>query len=171
MRLHGRIPWSTSSQTGRISNRPNPGRNTSDKISLSSGFIGSARTIQSTPKPSWQNLYPTKLLFMRSTGIVSKKEGWIVQNMHRLSRVEQTRHQELICTPEDRWPARPTTRIPLLLKDWSKIRLSSTHSSKSRHSKVGIQDLVQSLLVSIHAIRTDQRRQLKYANSEGLVGY
>ncbi|GKF78820.1 hypothetical protein Tco_0234388 [Tanacetum coccineum] len=45
--------------------------------------------------------YP-EFLTLGSSGLVCQEEGWIVSNVHRLSRAEQANGEESLSTPEDR---------------------------------------------------------------------
>ncbi|GKD59103.1 hypothetical protein Tco_1296612 [Tanacetum coccineum] len=41
-----------------------------------------------------QRIYNTQFLTLGSSDIVRLKEGWILQDVHRLSRIEQANHEE-----------------------------------------------------------------------------
>ncbi|GJQ97230.1 hypothetical protein Tco_0008369 [Tanacetum coccineum] len=47
-------------------------------------------------------IYKTKFLTMGSSGLVYQEEGWILQDVHRLQRIEQANREEPLSATKDR---------------------------------------------------------------------
>nr|GFB77894.1 hypothetical protein [Tanacetum cinerariifolium] len=48
-----------------------------------------------------QRLYKAQFLTMGSSGLVCQEEGWIILNVHQLSRTEQANDEESLSTAKD----------------------------------------------------------------------
>ncbi|GKF70111.1 hypothetical protein Tco_0203168, partial [Tanacetum coccineum] len=57
--------------------------------------------VESTPGAFRQRLHKAKFLTLGSSSLVCQEEGWIISNVHRLSRTEQANSEESLFTPKD----------------------------------------------------------------------
>ncbi|GJW95862.1 hypothetical protein Tco_0175534 [Tanacetum coccineum] len=75
---------------------------TYDTIALLTSPIGNARVVEPTARAGRQRIYMTKFFTMGSSDLVHQEEGWILQDVHRLQRIEQANREELLSALKDR---------------------------------------------------------------------
>nr|GEW77086.1 zf-CCHC domain-containing protein/UBN2 domain-containing protein [Tanacetum cinerariifolium] len=68
---------------------------------LSIGLVQNERIVRPTEGAIQQRLYKAQFLTLGSSGLVCQEEGWIISNVHRLSRTEQAGSDESLSTPKD----------------------------------------------------------------------
>nr|GEZ11042.1 hypothetical protein [Tanacetum cinerariifolium] len=66
---------------------------------LSIGPVQNERIIRPTEGAIQQRLYKAYFLTLGSSGLVFQEEGWIISNVHRLSRTKQANGKESLSTP------------------------------------------------------------------------
>nr|GEX62946.1 reverse transcriptase domain-containing protein [Tanacetum cinerariifolium] len=68
---------------------------------LSIGPVLDERIVRPTEGAIRKRIYKTQFLTLGSSGLVCQEEGWIISNVHRLSRTEQANGEESLSTPKD----------------------------------------------------------------------
>nr|GEW85564.1 putative reverse transcriptase domain-containing protein [Tanacetum cinerariifolium] len=68
---------------------------------LSIGPVQNERIVRPTEGAIQKRLYKTQFLTLGSSSLVCQEEGWIILNVHRLSRTEQANGEESLSIPKD----------------------------------------------------------------------
>ncbi|GJS32157.1 putative reverse transcriptase domain-containing protein [Tanacetum coccineum] len=69
---------------------------------LSISVVRNEKVVGATVGTTRQRLYKTQFLALGSSSLVCQEEGWIISNVHQLSRTEQADGEESLPTPKDR---------------------------------------------------------------------
>nr|GEY52191.1 hypothetical protein [Tanacetum cinerariifolium] len=95
------LALSSFDSTSGISNRSSTWCCICSTGALSTSIVRNEKVVRATARTIRLRLHKTQFLTLRSSSLVCQEEGWIISNVHRLSRIKQADGEESLPTPKD----------------------------------------------------------------------